>query len=461
MANKLTNEMINVLAEICPVISSDIERYVTDWFGRKGFARIVARPESVQHLSAVLSFCNSKEISVNIIGGNTGLVGSCLSSSDEVAVSLEKLNRVLEIDTTSSIAVVESGVMLESLQNELSNHNMMTPYDLGSRGSCTIGGNISTNAGGNNFIRHGPLRGNVVGLEVVLASGEILDLMSKCRKDNTGYDLKQYFIGSEGTLGVITKAALYCPVQPRYKSVALLVGSDPSFANFVLSNLSRARSLLGETLTAFEFMDSQSIRLLPELPFTTPGNNGFGLLIECSSSVAPIDLALESFLQKATESDSSVSGVVSSDITGMRKLWHFRDTVSSAIARVGPNLKYDLSLPPDQYYEIVDAVRGEFGSDPRVEAVIGYGHVGDGNIHLNVALRQGESYTTPIGERISSFVFDRVKIAQGSISAEHGIGKDKVHALGYSKSAHAISIMHSVKRLFDPVGILNPARLLR
>jgi FAD/FMN-containing dehydrogenase len=461
LLNKLTDDLIQEISKICPSISSDTERYSTDWFGRQGYTRIVSRPDSIKHLSAVMSFCNSEGIGVNVIGGNTGLVGSCLSGSDEVVVSLEKLNRILDIDPASSIATVEGGVILENLQSELSHHNMVTPYDLGSRGSCTVGGNISTNAGGNNFIRYGPLRANVVGLEIVLASGEILDLMSKCRKDNTGYDLKQFFIGSEGTLGVITKAALYCPVQPRYKSVALLVGSDPCFATFVSPNLERARSLLGETLTAFEFMDSQSIRLLPQLPFSTQGSSGYALLVECSSNVAPIDSVLESFIEEATASDSSVTGVVASDITGMRKLWHYRDTVSSAIARVGPNLKYDLSLPHDQYYEIVGAVRAEFGSDPRVKAVVGYGHVGDGNIHLNIALSEGESYTTPIGESISSFVFKRVQMAKGSISAEHGIGKDKVHALKYSKSPKAISMMYSVKKLFDPVGILNPGRVLQ
>ena len=422
---------------------------------------MVARPESVTQLSAIMGYCNSEKLGVTILGGNTGLVGASLSGSDEVVVSLEKLNRVIEVDSDSSIAVVESGVILENLQAELSRYGLATPYDLGSRGSCTVGGNISTNAGGNNFIRHGPLRAHVVGLEVVLASGRILDLMSKCRKDNTGYDLKQLFIGSEGTLGVITKAALHCPTLPKYKSVALLVSKEKSFKNFVLPSLSRARNVLGETLTAFEFMDKQSIALLPPLPSGIDQDVSFGLLIECSSSVAPIDSALESYIEQSMELDTSVTGVVASDISGMEKLWHYRDMVSSGVAKLGPNLKYDLSLPHEEYYGIVEAVRDKFGSDPRVKTVVGYGHVGDGNVHLNIALTEGESYITEIGEKISHFVFSRVKNTRGSISAEHGIGRDKMHALGYSKSPEAIETMYALKKLFDPQGILNPNRVLQ
>ena len=459
--NKLSNDRIRALSRICSTVTSDLERYTVDWFNREGLGKIVVRPDSCTQLSQVISYCNSEQLGITLLGGNTGLVGASLSGPDEVIVSLEKMNRILEVDGDSSIVVVESGVKLETLQFELYGHGMTTPYDLGSRGSCTVGGNISTNAGGNNFIRHGPLRGHVVGLEVLLASGEVLDLMTKCRKDNTGYDLKQLFIGTEGTLGVITKAALHCPVLPKYKSVALLASKDKNFNNFVLPSLTRARMMLGETLTAFEFMDSASINLLGALPDGVDSDVGFSLLVECSSNVGPIDSVLEAYIEESMNEDPTVSGVVASDLIGMQKLWHYRDTVSSAVARQGPNLKYDLSLPHSEYYGIVEAVRSEFGSNPLVRTIVGYGHVGDGNVHLNIALAEGESYTTEIGEKISQFVFSRVKEARGSISAEHGIGRDKVHALGYSKSNGAIEKMHMLKKLFDPVGILNPGRVLQ
>jgi FAD/FMN-containing dehydrogenase len=306
-----------------------------------------------------------------------------------------------------------------------------------------------------------------VGIEAVLASGEIIDLLSKYRKDNTGYDLKQLLIGSEGTLGVITKAAIHCPQIARYKSVALLYTSSDDFESFVSQNLIRARTLLGESLSGFEFIDQEALRLLPKLPPGLPqeiGKTGFAILVECSSSAEPVDHILTRFLETSFEAGpGDVLGVVASDLEGMKKLWNYRESVSSGIAKVGPNLKYDLSLPHNHYYEIVKETRREFGHLKEVVAVVGYGHVGDGNVHLNVALEGPKSvnpHETDIGKRISEYVFSRVNQLGGSISAEHGIGRDKKDKLALSKPPEVIRLMKSIKKVFDPVGILNPGRVL-
>ena len=449
----IDDSFIRALGTIALTEVSNNQKYLTEWLGRQGHGSAVCFPENREQLANVLRLCNKERVGVTVFGGNTGLVGGTLSRMGELIISLEKLNRILGIDELASTATVEAGVVLETLQNSLAAHKLVTPYDIGARGSCTVGGNIATHAGGINYIRHGPLRGNIIGLEVVLADGTILDAMSSCWKDNTGVDVKQLFIGSEGSLGIITKARLHCKPLYRHKAVALVHSPKP-FSQSVLRSLKLAREHIGECLSAFEFFDYQGSQLIGNLPIPShPG--GFTILVEASGA-ASVDDRIESFIEAL--GDDSQNGVLATDIDGMKKLWHLREYLPVAMARLGPNLKYDVSLPQGVYYNLVELVRDRFGEIPGVIAIVGYGHVGDGNLHLNVAVTQ-DVYSS-VGNEISDFVYSKVLEMNGSISAEHGIGLDKLGKLPLAKSKGVLSLSMDIKRLLDPYGILNPGRTI-
>lgn len=434
----------------------DIERYKVDWFGRTGQGEVVACPGSVHELSSIVKFCSENRIGITILGGNTGLVGASLSGKGELIVSLEKLNKIVDIDDYSQHVTVEAGVILEDLQKALAVHGLITPHDLGARGSCTIGGNVATNAGGVNYIRYGPLRGHVIGLEGVLANGEIIDSMSQVWKDNSGIDVKQLFIGSEGALGVISKVRLHCPRVSPFKTVAFLHCAKP-FTESVLQILDHSKQYLGETLSAFEFFDSEGASIVGPLPQgIASASNGFSILVEAAAGSDRVRYAMDSFLESLSK-DDAVTGVVASDTEGMKKLWKYREDIPVKMARLGPNLKYDVSVPQKQYYNLVDLVRFKFGNNPAVSKIAGYGHVGDGNLHLNIALK---TLDVDLSDSISDVVYAFVTDVGGSISAEHGIGRDKLSRLGSSKSGSCISTMKKLKNLFDPHGILNPGRTI-
>jgi D-2-hydroxyglutarate dehydrogenase len=451
LLRRISNDQVNSLKRLTSVSQSCIDRYLDEWLGRRGKSQLVVKPGNVPELQSVLKFCHTERIGVTVFGGNTGLVGSTVSGENEVVLSLEKMNRILSVDTHAATATVEAGVILETLQDDLATRGLTTPFDLGARGSCTVGGNISTHAGGINFIRHGPLRGHVIGLEVILADGSIVDTMSSCWKDNSGIDVKQLFIGSEGSLGVITKARIHCPPLPKFKSVAM-IHLGASFNDSVLRLLLLAREWIGESLSAFEFFDADGASVVGDLPIPfIPG--GFTVLIEASGA-ASVEDRLEAFI--VALADDASRGIIANDIDGMKRLWRYREQLPVEMAKLGPNLKYDVSLPQSSYYALVEDVRKEFGGDPSVVKIVGYGHVGDGNLHLNVALNN--SHDENLRHSISNFVYERVQSSNGSISAEHGIGRDKLEYIHYSKSPSALHVASKLKRMFDPNGILNPGR---
>jgi D-2-hydroxyglutarate dehydrogenase len=296
----------------------------------------------------------------------------------------------------------------------------------------------------------------VIGLEVVLASGEILDLMSRAWKDNTGIDMKHLFIGSEGSLGVITKARLHCPSLARFKSVAL-IHSDSPFNDFVINTLRLAHERVGESLAGFEFFDSECAGIVGPLPAEMgPAKSGFTVLVEASGS-GPVDDRLTDFIASLPP---DANGIVSTDLEGIARLWHYRESIPVRMAGIGPNLKFDVSLPQDVYYRLVEEVREKWASHQEVVKIVGYGHVGDGNLHLNVALRPGTSLQSDVAKAISNFVYGEVAKARGSISAEHGVGRDKLVELTSNKSSEELRILRGVKKLLDPNGILNPGRTI-
>ncbi|KAI2667794.1 D-2-hydroxyglutarate dehydrogenase, mitochondrial [Labeo rohita] len=406
-----------------------------DWLKTvEGNSEVLLRPKTTEEVSQILRYCNERNLAVCPQGGNTGLVGGSVPVFDEIILSTSLMNQVITFDNIS-------GCVLENLSNYLEERDFIMPLDLGAKGSCHIGGNVSTNAGGLRLLRYGSLRGTVLGLEVVLADGRVLNCLATLRKDNTGYDLKQLFIGSEGTLGVITAVSILCPRKPRAVNVAFLGCS--SFQQ-LLETFQCCRGMLGEILSAFEFLDASCMSLLKKhLKLTNPiTESPFYIVIETAGSNAAHDEEkLHNFLEE----------VMSSSIA----LWSLRERITEALTHEGYTYKYDISLPVEKIYDLVQDMRGHLGG--MAKNVVGYGHVGDGNLHLNIT---SPSKDPVLLAAIEPYVYEWTSEWKGSISAEHGLGLKKRNYIYYSKPSEAVALMGSIKAMLDPKGILNPYKTL-
>ncbi|CAI5489134.1 unnamed protein product [Closterium sp. Naga37s-1] len=430
-----------------------------DWMGKyKGNSKLLLRPTTTSHVADVLKYCNERRLAVVPQGGNTGLVGGSVPVFDEIILSLAGMNKVISFDEVSGILECEAGCILESLDTFLADKGFVMPLDLGAKGSCQIGGNVSTNAGGIRLLRYGSLHGSVLGLEVVMADGTVVDMTRALRKDNTGYDLKQLFIGAEGTLGVVTRVVLLAP--PRSPSVHVALLGCSSF-DAVQQVFCASRRHLGEVLSAAEFFDRSSLQMVLKHNEGTrdplpDGEYPFYVLIETSGSNPDHDrVKLDAFLEGVMEDGAVEDGTVAHDSTQAAAIWHLREGVAEALQRAGAVYKYDLSVPVSQLYGLVDEMRSRL--EGSAAQVVGYGHLGDGNLHLNIS---APSYDDKLLERIEPFVYEWVAGRQGSVSAEHGLGLMKANAIHYSKDPQAVAVMKRVKALFDPNGILNPYKLL-
>jgi FAD/FMN-containing dehydrogenase len=448
-----------------------------DWMRKyKGHSKLALQPTTTEQVSAILAYCNQRKLAVVPQGGNTGLVGGSVPVHDEIILSTSRMNKVLAFDSVSGILTCQAGCILQALDQYLEERGFIMPLDLGAKGSCHIGGNVATNAGGLRYVRYGSLKGSVLGLEVVLPNGTVLNLLNSLRKDNTGYDLKQLFIGSEGSLGMITGVSLLAPVRPRAFHVAVVgVSSFEDVQKIFVS----AKRDLGEILSAFEFWDRESMDLELEklsgtrdpLSSTPP----FYILIETSGSNQAHDREkLTNFLEKSMTTGAVSDGVVAEDETQFRTLWRLREAITEALSREGAVYKYDLSIPIGKMYNLVQEMRQRLASapvpppstststtshstsTPRIH-VLGYGHVGDSNLHLNVS---APSYSDDLLGRIEPFIYEWTSAVGGSVSAEHGLGLMKRHKLHYSKPPEAIRYMQSIKNLFDPNHIMNPYKVL-
>ncbi|XP_053701920.1 D-2-hydroxyglutarate dehydrogenase, mitochondrial isoform X2 [Synchiropus splendidus] len=365
------------------------------------------------------------------------------------------MNNVLSFDNISGILTCQSGCVLENLSSYLEEREHVMPLDLGAKGSCHIGGNVATNAGGLRLLRYGSLHGTVLGIEVVLASGQVLDCLATLRKDNTGYDLKQLFIGSEGTLGVITAVSILCPRKPRSVNVVFL-GCE-TFPQ-LLRTFQLARGMLGEILSAFEFLDAECMRLLnTHLRLLNPiSESPFYVLIETSGSDPEHDGAkLHAFLEQAMTSSLVADGTVATEESKIKALWSLRERVTEALTHDGFTYKYDVSLPVEKIYQLVLDMRAHLGD--RAKSVVGYGHVGDGNLHLNIT---SPARDPALLAAIEPFVYQWTSGCQGSVSAEHGLGLKKRNYIYYSKARPAVALMRDIKTMMDPRGILNPYKTL-
>ena len=331
--------------------------------------------------------------------------------------------------------------------------------DLGAKGTCQIGGNVATNAGGLRLLRYGSLHGTVLGLEVVLANGEIMQLGKPLRKDNTGYDMKQLFIGSEGTLGVITGVSILTPPRPKAVNVALL-GLD-SYEH-VQQVFKMAKQDLGEILSAFEFFDRSCVDLvlkhipMTREPFASPCP--FYILIETNGSLKEHDdEKLMLFLEKVMDQNKIVDGVVAQDETQIKQFWNLRESIPESCAKEGNNFKYDISIPLPHLYQLVTDMKERLEPTNQFRRIVGFGHMGDGNVHLNIMAKER---TKAIEKQIEPFIYERTQHYGGSISAEHGLGLMKAPYVGYSQPVSSIQLMKRIKTMFDPKGILNPYKYL-
>ena len=449
--------------------ADDLLFYNEDWMRKyRGQSNLLLKPKTTAQVADILKHCNEKNLAVVPQGGNTGLVGGSNPIFDEIIISLSSLNKIRSFDPVSGILKVDAGVILENADQYLLEQGYIFPLDLGAKGSCEIGGNVACNAGGLRLLRYGSLHGSVLGLEVVLPDGTIYDSMHSLRKDNTGYDLKQLFIGSEGTLGIITGVSILCPARPQATNVAFLAVKDYETVQKVFVE---SRKELGEILSAFEFMDLKSQQLTKQhLGLDHPIESGeypFYALIETSGSNKDHDdEKLENFLGNAMENGLVEDGIVAQDESQVQSLWSWRESIPEASAMNGGVYKYDVSIPLKDLYGLVEAANEKLveanlvdfddGAKPVVSAV-GYGHIGDGNLHLNVCVRK---YTPEVESVLEPFVYEWVSSKKGSISAEHGLGFQKKNYIGYSKNPTEIALLKQIKQHYDPAGIMNPYKYI-
>lgn len=443
----------------------DLDFYNEDWMRKyKGQSKLVLKPKTTQQVSEILKYCNDKKLAVVPQGGNTGLVGGSNPIFDEIIISVANLNKVRSFDNVSGILKCDAGLILENADNFLAEEGYIFPLDLGAKGSCHVGGVCATNAGGLRLLRYGSLHGSVLGLEAVFPDGTIYSSMDALRKDNTGYDLKQLLIGSEGTLAIITGVSILCPSRPTATNVAFLAVSSYEAVQKVFVG---ARKELSEILSAFEFMDGSSQilagrHLKAEHPIES-AEYPFYVLIETSGSNSEHDMEkLETFLGNVMEEGLVDDGTIAQDETQLRTLWNWREGIPEASAAGGGVYKYDVSIPLLDLYGLVEAVSERLEaagivdiddeSKPVIKA-IGYGHIGDGNLHLNVCVRE---YNKEVEKVLEPFVYEWIAEHKGSISAEHGLGFQKKNYIGYSKSDVEISMIKDIKKHYDPNGILNP-----
>lgn len=440
--------------------ADDIEPFNRDWMRKyRGHTRLVLKPQTTDEVSKVLKYCNDKKLAVVPQGGNTGLVGGSIPVFDEIVINTARMNKIRSFDDASGVLVADAGVILEVADQYLAERNHLFPLDLGAKGSCHIGGNVATNAGGLRLLRYGSLHGNVLGVEAVLADGTVVDSLSTLRKNNTGYDLKQLFIGSEGSIGVVTGVSILCPPRPKAVNVAYF--GVESYEQLCRA-YKEAKGKLSEILSAFELMDGRTQQLVHQTTgnkYPLDGEYPFYCLVETSGSNAEHDMAkLEEFLEHIMGEGIVADGVLAQDETQFQSLWRWREGITEALNHLGGTYKYDVSIPLPELYQLVEdcnkrlTEKGLVGDDASfpVHSVVGYGHMGDSNLHLNVAVRQ---YTKEVEKAIEPWVYEWIQKRKGSISAEHGLGLAKKEFIGYSQNDTMLKLMKQLKDLYDPVSV--------
>ena len=442
--------------EIAPYLTEERDLF-------HGRSPLVLRPASTAEVSAICKLATEHKIAVVPQGGNTGLVGGQTPHNGEVVISMRRMDKIREVDAASNTMICEAGVVLQIAQQKAAEVDRLFPLSLGAEGSCTIGGNLSTNAGGTAALAYGVAREMAIGLEVVLADGRILNLLSKLKKDNTGYDLRNLFIGAEGTLGIITAATLKLFPKPRAIETAFVGLKSPGHA---LKLLNISQSVAGGSLTSFELLSAIavdfSVRHAIDIRHPTEGKHPWYVLMELSSSRDDARAALEAILTQALEEEIVDDAVIAANLSQRQAFWKLRDEMSWAQKPEGGSIKHDISVPVaavPAFIAEADAAVVKLipGSRP-----VPFGHLGDGNIHYNISQPVGANAADFLARwhEVNAVVFAIVMRMGGSISAEHGIGVLKRDELPDVKDKVAIQLMRGIKAMLDPLGIMNPGKVL-
>jgi FAD/FMN-containing dehydrogenase len=449
--------------------AAEMAPYVADWRGvYVGSTAAVVRPASTEQVASVMQICSELRIPIVPQGGNTGM---CMASvpragRDEIVLSLARMNRIRSVDPLNNTATVEAGVVLASIQQAAADVDRLFPLSLGAEGSCTIGGNLSTNAGGVNVLRYGNTRDLVLGLEVVLPSGDIWNGLRGLRKDNTGYDLKHLFVGAEGTLGIITAAVLKLFPKPSATATAWSAVASPQAA---LELLALLRQHCGDRINAFELISRNSLELvLRHIPGTRdplPAASEWYVLTELADSHAGESLRdeLEQALSAAMEAGLLTDVTIAESGAQSQGLWKIRESIPEA-AKDEPGMFYrhDIAVAVGEIPAFIDEARSALEQRFAGSHLICFGHLGDGNLHYNVFIagRQRSDAAAREAHDVTDLVYDIVQRYGGSFSAEHGIGLAKVEELRRYKSPVELELMRSIKRTLDPHGLMNPGKVL-
>jgi len=446
---------------------SKMTHYLSDWRNHfHGSSPIILKPSNTLMVSEILTLCNDNHIGVVPQGGNTGLVGGAVpdNSGLEVLICLEKMNKILDIDPINCTMTLESGCILSEIQDTARKSNRLFPLSLAAEGSCQIGGNLSTNAGGTSVLQYGNAKDLVLGLEVVLADGSIMNSLRSLRKNNAGYDLKQLFLGSEGTLGIITKAVIKLFPLPIHKVTSIVALSSLESAVELLVKL---RETTGNALSAFEYMDRECIEvLIDQMDINDIFDQKYEhyALLELSSSAenASLQLLLEDSISSEIINNNINDAIVASSETQAAQFWNLRETLPLALKSLGRFVTFDISVPISLLPQLIDEAKKKCNEVSKNSRSIVFGHVGDGNIHyyLFTPSEISKDEFLNIKHKVKSSIYDITAKLDGSFSAEHGIGVAKKQELQYYTSTVEIELMRVIKKSIDINNIMNPGKVL-
>lgn len=450
----IVSALVDLLGESAVLNSDQVsERASSYWNPLPIRAKALVRPSSAQEVSEVLKLCHAAGQTVITHGGLSGCVEGAVTTPEQIVISLERMNAIEDIDKTGSTATLEAGAVLQTVQQQVAKAGLYFPLDLGARGSCTIGGNVATNAGGINVIRYGMMRNLVLGLEAVLADGTIISSMNTMLKNNSGYDLKQLFIGSEGMLGIVTRVVVKLEPARKSRNTALIALNDFSEVTGMLSMM---KVEMGSTLSAYEVMWGDYYRAVTEDGWHTspmPQDYNFYVVVECDGTSQERDS--EQFLQVlelALESGHVLDAIIPQSGREREDIWNIREDFE-AITTQKPYYLYDVSLPIKHMAAYIDEVQAGMRKQWPTGDCYVLGHIGDGNLHLFVVPRDGEK---DLHRRSDELVYRPLQKYSGSVSAEHGIGTEKKAWLSICRSEPEIALMKQLKAALDPKGILNP-----
>lgn len=448
--------------------AEDKAAYLTDWRRRyTGDALAVLLPGTTEEVAAAVHACHAHQIAIVPQGGNTGLCGGATpdASQPSVVLSLKRLNRIRQVDPLNNTITVEAGAILQQVQQAASEHDRLFPLSLAAEGSCTIGGNLATNAGGTGVLRYGNTRELCLGLEVVTASGEVWNGLRGLRKDNTGYDLRDLFIGAEGTLGVITAAVMKLYPAPRARVTALAAVENPRAA---LALLALAQSHAGAMLTGFELMSAMCLELVtrhyPQLryPFDRPHPQVVLLELSDSETAEHARATFESLMEAAFDAGIVADAVVAESVQQSRDFWNLREHIPLAQVEEGKNIKHDIAVPISRIGDFIASTDAQLQAAFPGVRMVTFGHLGDGNLHYNVSPPAGQDHDAFLAHQdaINRIVHDSVHAHGGSISAEHGLGQLKREENRRYKSEVELAMMRAIKQALDPLGLMNPGKVV-